>query len=33
MYASRMMIGTDGENKYQYMKWNDASFEVYTKGF
>jgi hypothetical protein len=31
MYASRMMIGTDGENKYQYMKWNDASFEVYTK--
>lgn len=32
MYASRMMIGTDGENVYQYMKWNDASFEVYTKG-
>ncbi|WP_312286488.1 SusD/RagB family nutrient-binding outer membrane lipoprotein [Chryseobacterium gleum] len=32
MYASRMMIGTDGENSYQYMKWNDASFEVYTKG-
>lgn len=32
MYASRMMIGTDGENTYQYMKWNDASFEVYTKG-
>ena len=32
MYASRMMIGTDGENIYQYMKWNDASFEVYTKG-
>ncbi len=31
MYASRMMIGTDGENKYQYMKWNDASFEVYTR--
>ncbi len=29
MYASRMMIGTDGENKYQYMKWNEASFEVY----
>ncbi|AKK72243.1 hypothetical protein OK18_05950 [Chryseobacterium gallinarum] len=32
MYASRMMIGTDGENIYQYMKWNDASFEVHTKG-
>ncbi|MGU3375514.1 SusD/RagB family nutrient-binding outer membrane lipoprotein [Chryseobacterium sp. M5A1_1a] len=32
MYASRMMIGTDGENMYQYMKWNDASFEVFTKG-
>jgi hypothetical protein len=32
MYASRMMIGTDGENTYQYMKWNDASFDVYTKG-
>lgn len=31
MYASRMMIGTDGENSYQYMKWNDASFEAYTK--
>ncbi|MDR2237122.1 MAG: SusD/RagB family nutrient-binding outer membrane lipoprotein [Chryseobacterium sp.] len=31
MYASRMMIGTDGENPYQYMKWNDTSFEVYTK--
>ncbi|MCS3871701.1 hypothetical protein J3D55_004617 [Chryseobacterium ginsenosidimutans] len=32
MYASRMMIGTDGENTYQYMKWSDASFDVYTKG-
>ncbi|MDN3691012.1 SusD/RagB family nutrient-binding outer membrane lipoprotein [Chryseobacterium tructae] len=32
MYASRMMIGTDGENTFQYMKWNDASFEVYSKG-
>ncbi|MFN1217033.1 SusD/RagB family nutrient-binding outer membrane lipoprotein [Chryseobacterium kwangjuense] len=32
MYASRMMIGTDGENTYQYMKWNDASFDVYTTG-
>ncbi|WP_370901285.1 SusD/RagB family nutrient-binding outer membrane lipoprotein [Chryseobacterium gossypii] len=32
MYASRMMIGTDGENVYQYMKWNDASFDVYTSG-
>ncbi|MDQ0592573.1 hypothetical protein QFZ37_000942 [Chryseobacterium ginsenosidimutans] len=32
MYASRMMIGTDGENTYQYMKWSDASFETYTKG-
>lgn len=32
MYASRMMIGTDGENAYQYLKWNDASFEGYTKG-
>lgn len=32
MYASRMMIGTDGENTYQYMKWNNASFEVYNKG-
>lgn len=32
MYASRMMIGTDGENTYQYMKWNDASFDVYTSG-
>jgi hypothetical protein len=32
MYASRMMIGTDGENTYQYMKWNDASFDAYTKG-
>lgn len=31
MYSSRMMIGTDGENKYQYMKWNEASFEVYSK--
>ncbi|BAP33647.1 uncharacterized protein CHSO_4610 [Chryseobacterium sp. StRB126] len=31
MYASRMMIGTDGENKYQYLKWNEASFEVYSK--
>ncbi|MBP2617136.1 SusD/RagB family nutrient-binding outer membrane lipoprotein [Chryseobacterium jejuense] len=31
MYASRMMIGTDGENKYQYMKWNEASFDVYSK--
>lgn len=32
MYASRMMIGTDGENVYQYMKWNTSSFDVYTKG-
>lgn len=32
MYASRMLIGTDGENTYQYMKWSDASFDVYTKG-
>lgn len=32
MYASRMMIGTDGENTYQYMKWNDASFEAYSSG-
>ncbi|MDN5395008.1 MAG: SusD/RagB family nutrient-binding outer membrane lipoprotein [Chryseobacterium sp.] len=32
MYASRMMIGTDGENVYQYMKWNDASFDAYTTG-
>ncbi|UHO38647.1 SusD/RagB family nutrient-binding outer membrane lipoprotein [Chryseobacterium capnotolerans] len=32
MYASRMMIGTDGENTFQYLKWNDASFEVYSKG-
>ncbi|MDM1554136.1 SusD/RagB family nutrient-binding outer membrane lipoprotein [Chryseobacterium indologenes] len=32
MYASRMMIGTDGENTFQYMKWNDASFDVYSKG-
>ena len=32
MYASRMMIATDGENPYQYMKWNDASFDTYTKG-
>jgi hypothetical protein len=32
MYASRMMIGTDGENTYQYMKWSDASFDAYTKG-
>ncbi|MGE8556832.1 MAG: SusD/RagB family nutrient-binding outer membrane lipoprotein [Chryseobacterium jejuense] len=31
MYASRMMIGTDGENKHQYLKWNEASFEVYSK--
>ncbi|MGV4415409.1 SusD/RagB family nutrient-binding outer membrane lipoprotein [Chryseobacterium sp. T1] len=31
MYASRMMIATDGENPYQYMKWNDASFDVYSK--
>lgn len=31
MYASRMMIGTDGENTYQYMKWDNTSFEVYTK--
>jgi hypothetical protein len=30
MYASRMMIGTDGENIYQYMKWNDASFDAYS---
>lgn len=29
MYATRMLIGTDGENIYQYMKWNDASFSVY----
>ncbi|KQT28506.1 hypothetical protein ASG22_20110 [Chryseobacterium sp. Leaf405] len=32
MYASRMLIGTDGENSYQYMKWGDASFDTYTKG-
>ncbi|WP_345991619.1 SusD/RagB family nutrient-binding outer membrane lipoprotein [Chryseobacterium sp. Chry.R1] len=32
MYASRMMIGIDGENVYQYMKWNDSSFEVYSNG-
>ncbi|MDV7699203.1 SusD/RagB family nutrient-binding outer membrane lipoprotein [Chryseobacterium soli] len=32
MYASRMMIGTDGENIYQYMKWNDASFDAYSSG-
>lgn len=32
MYASRMMIGTDGENTYQYMKWNDASFDAYSLG-
>ena len=32
MYASRMMIGTDGENVYQYMKWNDTSFDIYSKG-
>ncbi|REC42532.1 SusD/RagB family nutrient-binding outer membrane lipoprotein [Chryseobacterium pennipullorum] len=32
MYASRMLIGTDGENTYQYMKWNEASFEPYSKG-
>jgi Starch-binding associating with outer membrane len=32
MYASRMMIGTDGENVYQYLKWGDASFDTYTKG-
>ncbi|SHG65900.1 SusD/RagB family nutrient-binding outer membrane lipoprotein [Chryseobacterium vrystaatense] len=32
MYASRMLIGTDGENVYQYMKWNEQSFEDYTKG-
>ncbi|SFN60906.1 Starch-binding associating with outer membrane [Chryseobacterium oleae] len=31
MYVSRMMIGTDGENSYQYMKWNETSFEAYTK--
>lgn len=30
MYASRMLIGTDGENVYQYMKWNDASFNTYS---
>lgn len=30
MYASRMLIGTDGENIYQYMKWNDASFGTYS---
>ncbi|MBK1898266.1 SusD/RagB family nutrient-binding outer membrane lipoprotein [Chryseobacterium paridis] len=32
MYASRMMIGIDGENVYQYMKWNDSSFETYSGG-
>lgn len=31
MFTSRMMIGIDGENVYQYMKWNDTSFEVYAK--
>ncbi|MCJ8155757.1 SusD/RagB family nutrient-binding outer membrane lipoprotein [Chryseobacterium sp. SSA4.19] len=31
IYASRMIIGTDVENPYQYMKWNDASFDTYTK--
>lgn len=30
LYSSRMLIGIDGENVYQYMKWNDASFSVYT---
>ena len=30
MYASRMLIGTDGENVYQYMKWSDASFNSYS---
>lgn len=30
MYASRMLIGTDGENVYQYMKWSDASFNTYS---
>lgn len=29
MYASRMLIATDGENEYQYLKWNSASFEAY----
>jgi len=32
MYASRMLIGTDGENIYQYMKWNDTSFGIYSGG-
>lgn len=32
MYASRMMIGTDGENVYQYLKWSDASFDTYPNG-
>jgi hypothetical protein len=25
-----MLIGTDGENVYQYMKWSDASFNSYS---
>ena len=29
MYASRMLIATDGENVYQYLKWGEASFNVY----
>ncbi len=32
MYASRMLIGTDGENVYQYMKWNTTSFGIYSTG-
>ena len=30
LFASRMMIAIDGENSYQYYKWNDASFSDYS---
>ncbi len=31
LYASRMIIGTDGEDSNQYYKWNEASFSDYPK--
>ncbi|UNY99791.1 SusD/RagB family nutrient-binding outer membrane lipoprotein [Zhouia spongiae] len=31
MYASRMLVQTDGENNYQYYNWNQGSFDDYNR--
>lgn len=32
LYSSRMLIGIDGENVLQYLKWSDGSFGSYSSG-